>query len=253
MNSNEEDLTQDERRVAEIVGALRHVDAPADFDARVRAKIAQRQEERPRTSMVPIFAGVVTLAVLAFVGYLGVRSWNVSPKQQAMETANTQTSAPAPVNSIQPAITSPATNAPIANTQTVATTGQPKDKRANSGGPQGGSIDEASKADRKLNGRSFDPTQRKSGDTNVVGSGQIPVAVIFDAIGVHANWNGTGWQVDNVRSQSVAERGGVHTGDIIESIGGHPIDEKTTFSDSVAGKSLRVRRGGTSVEIPFKP
>jgi hypothetical protein len=253
MNSNEENRIHEERRVAELVGTLRRIDAPGDFEARVRSRIAQRRYASPHRSMVPVFAGVVTLAVLAFVGYLGLRSWNTPAKTQQIETANTQTSAPIPANSSQPTVSGPTPNAPTTNGQTVATTTQSKDKKPANHAPQGGSIDEASKDDHKLNGRSFDPAQRKSTDNNVVGSGQIPVTVIFDAVGAHAYWNGSGWQVDKVRSQSVADLGGLRTGDVIESIGGHPVGENTTFSDSLVGKSLRVRRKGAAVEIPFKP
>jgi len=251
MNTHDENLTRDESRVAELIGTLKHVEAPGNFDARVRARIAQRRDEKPRRSMLPIFAGVVTLALLAFVGYLGLRSSGTPTTSRPSEVANTQVSAPAAGNSMQPAA-APSPNAPSSNGQTVAATTQSKDKKPSNNAPQGGSIDEASKDDRKLTGRTFDTTQRRGTDTSV-GSGQIPVSMVVEAVGVHASWIGSGWRVDNVRPNSVAERGGVRTGDIIESMDGKSVGEKTTFNDSVVGKSLRVRREGATVEIPFKP
>jgi hypothetical protein len=251
MNSDEENLNHDEHRVAELISTLKHVDAPANFNTRVRARIAGRREVKPRRSMVPVFAGVVTLALLAVVGYLGVRSLNIPVNPQSTETANTRAPSPAVNDSDQHALTAPTPSTPAGNGQALGTT-TPARKRAEPV-QRGGSIDEASKDDPKLNGRNLDPAQRKSGDTSVVGSGQVPISVMFDALGVHANWNGSGWQVESVREKSVAERGGVRAGDVIESIDGKAVGEKTNFNDNIIGRSLRVRRGGSSVEIPFKP
>ena len=69
MDRKEDNFDHDERRIAELIGTLRHVEVPGDFDTRVRARIASRRDEKPSGYLRPALAGAVAIAVLAFVGY----------------------------------------------------------------------------------------------------------------------------------------------------------------------------------------
>ena len=251
MERNEENLSHDEQRVAELIGTLRQVDAPANFDTRVRARIAERRGGKSAISWRPVLAGVVAVAVLAFVGFLVLRSLNSGAGTPPREIANAGAAAPTPVAPNQSAIAAPTPAATQDNPSSIAATKPPMVNNNAVPRQSGGSFDEAMKGSRTLSPRTLDPSPRRPNDTGALG-GQIPVTMLFEAIGVHASWSAGGWRVDSVDSKNVAGRAGIKQGDVIEALDGQPVGEKTTFKAVVTGKSVRVRRDGTVLDLPFK-
>jgi membrane-associated protease RseP (regulator of RpoE activity) len=259
MDRDKENLTSDEQRISDLIGALRHVDAPGDFDTRVRARIATRRDEQPRTHWLPVLAGVVAVAVLAFGGYLALRPLNSGGGAPAREIANSVPTAPAPVVVNQPSVSVPA---PAATQETVPSlaTGKQPNGSTNTRTTQsvGGSYDEALHQSNslhqpnRLSTKGYDPSRPAPPANAGLGTAEIPVTMIFEAIGVHVTWNG-GWHVDSVAPKNVAARSGVHPGDFIEAINGQPVAEQTSFKGSFSGKSIRVRRDGAVVDLAFKP
>ncbi|MFL6373528.1 MAG: PDZ domain-containing protein [Pyrinomonadaceae bacterium] len=242
----------DGQRIAELIGTLPHVDAPGDFETRVRSRIVARSEERPSSIWRPIWIGVAAVAVLGFGGYLGIRSLNTNSVAPASTQVTNTVTTGAPPNTKAPQVAVPApTAAPQIIPDTLAAGKQPRDTKTVESTQQGGSIDEASKDAHRLLPKTVDPPQRRTGDSSGLG-GQIPVTMIFEAIGVHAGWNGN-WQVNSVDANTVAAKSGVRAGDIIEALNGQPVGEKTSFKAFVSGKSVRVRRDGAVIDLPFKP
>jgi hypothetical protein len=252
MNSKEENLSHDEQRVAELIGTLKRVDAPGDFDTRVRARIADGRNERPRLFWRPVLAAV-TVTVLTFVGYLGLRSLNThdagAPTQ---EVANTKTTAPAAAASNQQSVSVPTPTPTQENAPSIATT-KPPNVNNNAPSTRNGmdSRVDALRQPTFLTPKTLDQPQRRLGDVNTV-TGDVPVTMVLQAIGVHATWNG-GWLVDSVQPNGVGFHSGVRTGDVVEALNGQPIGEKTAFKGSFSGKSIRVRRDGASLDLAFKP
>ena len=207
----------------------------------------------------PVLAGVAAVAVLAFVGYLTLRSLNSAGPASTSALANTQTAAPAPAAQVQP---QPAT--PMAtqeNSPSLATTTKQPQANINSTAPNraiGGSIDEALHASNtlptpnRMPGKGFDPSQpRPAPNAGLVG-GQIPLTMVLQALGVHATWNGD-WLVDSVQPNGVGSHAGVRSGDIIEALNGQPVGENTTFKGTFSGRSIRVKRNGAVLDLTFKP
>jgi hypothetical protein len=250
MDSKEENLSPDEQRIAELIGTLRHVDAPGDFETHVRARIASGRDEKPRMFWRPVFAGVGGIAVLVFVGYLGFRS---PTPNVPTNVAQTSTNDQPPVVQKQPSIIAPTPASSVApQTPETAVANKPKGNKLLPPAQQGGSIDEAVHQSNVLVPKTYNPSQHRPNDTSGLGTAEIPVTMIFQAIGVHATWNG-GWHVDSVEAKNVAGRSGVRSGDIIEALNGQPVTENTSFKGSFSGKSMRVQRNGSVIEIPFKP
>jgi C-terminal processing protease CtpA/Prc len=253
MGHNDENISPDERRISELIGLLRHVDAPADFTAGVRSRIADKGARRRTFTWTPVLAGSVALVVLAFAVYLGVRTMrpgttpdNVAAANEAPSPAASNVAAPAP-QQIAPAATQGpavvASSLPAANTPAKRT-----DKNL------GGSVDEALSEGKKFFPRGVDPRNSNVTDARGVGANsQIPVTRIFGGLGIDAAWNGSGWQVNSVTEGSLPERSGLRTGDVIESIDGKPLGERTVVNGTFSARTLHVRRDGKAVDIPFKP
>ena len=251
MDRIEEKINHDERRIAELIGTLRHVEAPGDFDTHVRARIAARRDKKPSISWRPVLAGVVAAAMLAFVGYLGVRSFAPNaPEPNVSQT--TATKQPSSVQN-QHSIVAP-TPAPSVSQapQTVASDKRPTTNKLLPPAQQGGSIDEASKDAHRPFAKEYVPSQHRPGDNSGLGTAEIPVTMVLEAIGVRATWKG-GWQVNSVEPKNVAGRSGVRPGDIIDAINGQPLSETTSFKGSFSGKSIRIRRDGAVLDLAFKP
>jgi hypothetical protein len=113
-----------EQRVAELLGSLKRVKAPGDFDVRVRARIAQGRPA-PKRSWAPVLvrAGVPAALVVVVGGYFAANSYYApaTAPAVAMQTAPIQVEA-APAASA-PVVTAPAATSPTessVNGQTLA-------------------------------------------------------------------------------------------------------------------------------------
>jgi hypothetical protein len=253
MGHNDENISPDERRVSELIGSLQRVNAPPNFTAGVRSRIAANDARRRTFTWTPVLASSVALVLLAFGVYLGVRMMrpaatpdNVAAVVETPLPATSNVAAPAP-QQVAPAPTQGpavvASSHPAANTPAKRT-----DKNV------GGSVDEASSEGKKFFPRGVDPRNSNVTDDRGVGANsQIPVTSIFGGLGIDAAWNGSGWRVNSVTEGSLPERSGLRTGDVIESIDGKPLGERTVVNGTFSARSLLVRRDGKAVDIPFKP
>lgn len=215
--------------IAALLNTLPRVDAPRDFEYKVRARIAAG---RPATSHFPVWAkAAVPLALLAAGGvYFGIRSVDTSTAleppavarvEQAMpEVGRPAAATPEPVTAESVTTTSKPSNAtPAVSKKPVTTT-----KRSHS--PQGGSTDLALGI-----GKQLDLTDR-------------PLAEAFAAAGVKGSFEQAGMQV-----ASATGRTGLRAGDVVEAVDGMPVTNSSFIKGGLAGKKLRVRRDGKTVEI----
>jgi len=246
------DLSFEERRIAELIGTLKSVDAPGDFNARVRARIATRSVSTTRSSWRPLAAGLAA-AVLIGGGYVGYRSMQPALTAVTIESRPQANSAPTVnVQTVEPA-SRPAPEAPVQTGETAVSQKQPTGRRTVTPQATGGSIDEALKETRRfepsLGGR---PTVG-GGDVRSMGAGEISVTSVLSIIGADASWDGGGWHVSSVRNHSVADRASLKSGDVIEAIDGRPLTATSKFVGRFDGKSLRVRRDGATLELALRP
>lgn len=232
--------------VARLLRDLKRVDAPKDFDHRVRARIAQGRPER--TPARPLYgwakAAVPAALVLAAGGYFG---WNaLSAGPASTETIAAVQPLPAAVRPeasvptappLEPAAPQSMVSQVRGPSSTVTSPSKPvaapsRSKSVPAPAPVGGSIDSAVRIGKTI---------------------EIPDVPVTDALsraGAKVVFDEGTMKVS--ASEASADRSGLKAGDVIESIDGRTIDAKSTLKGNAAGKRLRVRRDGKTLDIVLK-
>ena len=243
-----------EHKVAAMLGSLNRVDAPGDFDMRVRARIAQGKPSQAGSAWMPVFLRIAAPALLLAVigGYFGYsalyRQGNVGVPEVV---DSTPVSAPvAALETETPTISGPAgeTTAvkPLAGSDDLVVT---LDKKANAANkkpnrPGGGSLESALRETNSIVPRNVETTVNS---TATVPASTLSVREVFGAMGIRASYSGSGWRVSSVSGRAAAA--GLKAGDIIESVNGQPVVGNAVFDANFSGRSLRVKRDGASIHI----
>lgn len=250
---------QENDQVAQILGGLKRVNAPDNFESRVHARIAR--VEKPKNDwafgFLKIGAPVAALGALAFFFYIA----NYSSVKTTDVVVQTNTS-PQPVRSpiIDPVpnnVVPPSNdkipqdeiagaNRPTVNTNTSL---RPKKEISNRGG---GSLDQAINAapqDKLPPGFNTSPTQTDPRNRPVRPS--VPAVEFLRYAGIQSEARANQLVVSSVVASSPAERWGVQAGDTIEALNEIKVTPSSSFPSGVALKTVRVRRNGKSVNLKF--
>jgi membrane-associated protease RseP (regulator of RpoE activity) len=260
-----DEMSTDERAVADVLGSLGQVSTPADFNTRVRSAIARGERPKANSNWLPwpVLAGVPLVLAIAIGGYFALVGTNQTGSPNIAATGNVNTASPAidptPQQSEVAAsgsdrmgqdntATRPVVTRETANASTPRTT-ETKPKTG-SERPGGGSYIEAVKPGKRILPRGIDPDAPRPPkpsdfDQNV----RIPVTEVLTMIGVKANYSGTDWKVESVTEFSTAGKAGLRSGDVIEAINDQSLTQNTAFKGNFTGKSIRVRRNGQPVVI----
>lgn len=247
-----------EQKVAQLLGQLKRVEAPGDFNARVRARIAQgRTETRSSWSPLLVRLGAPAAALTLVAGYFGYTSLYRQGGVAAVEVAETTPAvAPAPVAPQKITEAAPSTTLavqppevaavkPTAANQLVAATGGKKpvttDKKVDQA--TGGSVDMAAREANSIT------TRTPNSNSLEVKASTLSIREVFGAMGVRATFTGSGWRVASASGPAAAA--GLKAGDVIESINGKTAGANSVFDKDFVGSSLRVRRDGVSTTISF--
>lgn len=242
-----------EQAISQLIGTLKRIEAPKDFDFRVNARIAAGKPVDRKVSWLPALVRyAVPLGLLLVVGgYFGLNAI-YSPQAADVPVVAETKAQPAPIAVAPPVITAPVNESVVSPAnQTVAVktesappsmvnktvirepvkkTGSP-DKSTERGG---GSIDSASRDIKIITPRDANTnTSVQPGSNASVPIPTLSTSEILARLGVRM---GSGGKVESVAPGSAASRSGLKAGDIIESVGGQ-------------GKSLRVRRDGKTVLV----
>lgn len=262
----EEGLTADEAKVRGMLGGMKRVEAPKDFGFKVQARIANARPETFREKRGLGFLGyamplgLVLVVTSAFIiNSVYSVSDNTIPPVAAIDETRGPIDRLLTPQSNEVAIVVPgdprsnSNSGPDANTLAVNPNRPSRERRTgDSRDSGGGSIDRASERPIPL----FQPPGAQSNTAGspgeVVARGQIAVRAVLEIVGIKADFADHGWKVKSVDSNSVAERSGVKSGDLIEAINGLPVTDGTQFSGRFIGKNLRVNRDGKTVEIDLK-
>jgi hypothetical protein len=238
------------------------VQAPGDFDFRLKARIAERRSARKvRPSFLRPVAFAAPTVVIAVVG--GYFAWTgLQPSQQttvqqaSFVPSEITTPAPqkvpsSPVPPVELAVTvpngAPQPDASIKNA--VKTSDKKTIDRSNANIDSGsGSFDEAAPVTKKLYPRGLDPNE-KPANSQSEQRAQISANEVLSALGIRASFAGSGWKVDSVAPGSAAGRSGVKAGDVIEAVNGSALTQSTSFNNPFSGKSVSLRRDGKSITI----
>ena len=275
MNSEEKNFTADnlsmnEKKIAQILAGLPRVEAPGDFEIGVRARIANAQPSRPRrfsTAAVIGFAApaILVLAAGVFV-YLGLARQTPeiampkaeTPSHQAEQARTELPESPVTNVSTSPASTeaSPTTrrSTEVAgivpnNNRRVQKVSEKRDDRT------GSSRDETFRSTNKVilpRGLSPDAPVSTKDDGKFNRNTSVGIRDVLAVLGIEAEFQGSAWRVKGLSAQSAAQRSGVKAGDIIQSVDGRRLKEDTKFSGSFSGRTLKIVREGKSMDLDLK-
>ena len=252
-----EDLDQDDRKVASMLGALKRVEAPADFDLQLKGCIARGTPATSsafapwiRFAAIPGALGALAL-FLMFSGVFTFNSNSVPPvadlSQGKLETVEPQRT---PI--ISPAV--------IENTEDVAdvketvpvqpvlrTIRKPIDSRPSGGG----SVERTLGVPKTvinppgINPETVNTNQRPRGFE----SDGISIQGVLSAFGIDVEQAAEGWKVKAVSANTAGERSGIQTADLIEMVGDQAVKGKASLPGRIFFDSITLVRSGKRIVI----
>jgi membrane-associated protease RseP (regulator of RpoE activity) len=246
-----------EKTVADLLGSLQRVEAPTNFDARVRSRIAQGMPSSRAGWLMPSAAavslGAVLLTAMVFVYFRGPDAQIADATQPEIapvivsESPNPQfalTREPEPpiINNVPaPPVVAEKGDAPVPRPKTAP-------------GPKGGDTyyDRALRPEKDPIvpfGTSATPEANIRPPGRVI---KVSAREVLQLIGLDAEFRDGGWLVQKVSENSMAARSGVRNGDVVEAIDDTKIAGNTTFENGFNGKNLTVIRNGNRQTISIQ-
>lgn len=270
-------LSADEIKISKMVGSLDRVSAPKDFDFRLKARIAARQQGY-RTGHRQWLRYALPAGAASFVLAFGLYTTNFfappAPPENIVQTTplnfESKTS-PSHANSQNVAAVSSNTEINdgdtgiIANESPTESSGKELIYLAEKSAPPKKDLASRNKIEDNFNGSSVEsvnlPIQILPPGINANASvkkipdfeiGKMTATELLREIGVETD-AGNKLTVKSVRPNSLADRSGVKAGDVVEAIDGEKIDGKNLAPKFSTGKTLTVSRSSKKVEINLKP
>ncbi|MEK7854588.1 MAG: hypothetical protein AAB288_00735 [Acidobacteriota bacterium] len=254
----------DEQKISQLLSGLKRVEAPKDFDFYLKARIANgRPEEVRPASLFPILKYALPLALFLFVGAglilnSSYNDWQSGPAVVENPQASEPAVVPQPANSLKPVRGEEVASAGTEAVPEVGSTNQ----RGTSRGPEvasvpkntgGGSVDFPSTSRTPLQpGGSVDRTIRVIPTPRMPTGTQQKTYTAVEALrllGIDAKFENGLWNVRSVKSNEVADQIGVRPGDKVIAIDGKFIDDKTEFDGKAEASTIRVLRGGDTLDL----
>lgn len=276
-NSHESEfLGEDERKLSVLLGGLKRVEAPKDFDFKLKAKIAAAS---PTDTRKPFFFPalryvlplclVVMLSAFAALKIVAPSEETNPPSIAAADDfppPNKTETAPANVREEQ------FTSADRAETSSAAEKAAPITAAAPKAGKNGKQTIVVVKSPVKISGKSevkskngfggdyertarvsrvinMNPNAPNNKNLNSGQSGRIPVREVLREIGIEVEFIGADWKITAVRENTPARIANMQVGDLIEAIDDKKLSSDTAFLQSFTGKVFRVVRGGKQIVI----
>jgi len=264
VENKNEFVDRDEETISRLVGGLKHVEAPANFERRVMSRIAEG-ETKPRSFVslptLVLAAGAVIVLLVGSLVFYNMRR----PATQGNDVVQTPVAAPVPQSSA-PA-QHPVAPQPMADPETVAQNGGESIQQAPAQNRQtpkqirpetnsnigGGSITLGQGQARPVLPEGIDPRSRRTNvnTSEIVSPNAIPVRDILEMSGISAEFQNE-WVVKAVAKNSIAERSGVKTGDAVTAINDKQLTADTNFHGFGSITSLTVRRDGQSLTLKLR-
>lgn len=275
-------LSLEDEKVRRMCETLKRVNAPKNFDFHLKARIANANpKDFQQTAFFPVLRYVLPLSLVlliaGFVALSGSLMNNQSPDLmladnfQPVQTSNAatnltfnpETSASRPEsqnNSISAVTISNAepkrtiSNVQLAVARNKNNNSAPKMKNIALSEEFGGTRQSASRDSLIINPPGIPvPSNVQSNSAKNIGS-QTTMSVknLLSEIGIDADFANSGWSVKNVRSNSLANRAGIKTGDFIESADGRKLDSETITGTSFSTKTIYLVRGGKRIAVELR-
>ncbi|MEO8042351.1 MAG: PDZ domain-containing protein [Acidobacteriota bacterium] len=246
--------------VAAMLNALPRVDAPENFEFRVKARIAEGSA--PRATLIPFLKIAAPLSLVLLIGAF-VAFYGLLPKG---------TDVPAVIDTArnEPASTQPPSELTVPPVQTVpgplidrspetvqdepyVATGRPAPARRRTDSEfvkssQGGSLDFSLNAAKPKLPPGFESVESRNMNSNTNSSAaDVPVRNVLGILGITADFVSGGWKVRSVVENSVASRAGVQAADVVEAIDGQQMKSDSKLKGGA--KTFTIRRDGKLITL----
>lgn len=267
-------LSREDEKTRQLLGGLKRIDAPRDFDFRLKARIAvaESSDFRPRLFPIlryaaPLSLAIVVLGVLVFNGLYSFDSRTVPTVVQEFSQKPDEKENLSIGNQSQKQIAAAPNNEQKANaensdekenptfaknTELAADAEKPKNE-TRSVENEGVFSKNSALSSRPV----YFPkglNSNKAVETSQDFNSPTPFSVkdILSQIGVEAVYSDNKWTVVSVKQNSLAERSGVKPEDIVEAIDEYQISTETIFTKTFSGKNLNIIRDGKRLEIKLQ-
>jgi hypothetical protein len=259
-------IDADSQKVAAMLSALPRVEAPSNFEFRVKAGIANGSPSR--STFLPFLKTAAPLALILVVVTFGLLYYQRPGATVVGPTTDVTVSGPVvpptqaePVQVPSSTVTAPPQETAPVTTERASgerdrTVSERRTARSNSSNrSQGGSVDSpAGSIDRTLHPanvimppglESANPRNRNANTSAT--STDLPVQEVLGMFGVEGDFAGGGWKVRSVKEHSQGSRAKILAGDVIESVDGQPVKNETKLKGGV--KTFTVRRDGKVITL----
>jgi hypothetical protein len=264
VENEKEFVDRDEEAISRLVGDLRHVEAPANFERRVMSQIAEGEPKTPSLFSFPAIVLAASAVVVLLVGSIVFYNMRRTVAQEnevvqmPVTTPVRQSTAPAqppvaPLSSPNPETAARNDREPAQQiTAPYRQIQRPLSIPGNSNSG-GGSFDRGQNQIKPLYPQGFDPKPRRN-NTNtseVISTESIPVKDVLMMLGISAEFKDA-WIIQSVSKNSSGERSGVKVGDLIDAIGDSRISADTNYRGGGRFTTIAVRRDGQSLVLKLK-
>ena len=284
-NKDGEMLSLEDEKLRQMIGDLQRIDAPKNFDFRLKARMAKAKPSEFKPRFLPALRYVLPLSailvIFAFVILNGLyfpdsqavsKVEEITPKPNIekvsspiIQTANVSNAAKdaesvvevLPMNQEQAKVEKNVK--PSAKELQFVSVKSPtviakknlavKEVKDDNGG---GSRDSASSSPINIlpNGVNLNSTPQIPSNAENLPS--LNAQEILSQLGIEASFSDASWKVKSVKKYSLAENSGVQIGDVVEAIDGEKLSDKPLRSKSIAGKTLTILRGAEKIEISLQ-
>ena len=271
-------LSADDKKIRLMLGSLKRVDAPKNFDFHLKARIANAKPTDLQPRFLPILRYVLPLSLVIVIFVVAVLnnlyftdSQIVQPPQIA-ETRNQipvieQIENPAAVSQRQENPESAISSSNViesnrnnsakvsdANLQIVTDKTSKKVKpkvlsKENKTEDSGGSLISASTGTKIITPPGLNSNKTVEILPEFENNKSLNPKEILLQLGIEAAFTGKDWLVKSVKQYSLAERSGVKSGDAVEAIDGEKLTDQPLKGRKFEGKQLTVTRGTKKIEI----
>jgi len=254
-------LDPDDAKVAHLLAGLKRVDAPTNFEFRLKARLANATP--PARGFVPAFvkyaAPVALVAAVSSVLFVNsskspettASTAGMLPQINVSQPANSAAEVALPPPAAVEAVTerpvlaaNPKRLTPLARPQVGTDVRTPKE--------QNRSKDIALKGSRMILPRGFNSNTQT---IELPPTSDIkplrPAIDVFPILGIDAGYD-EGWKVRAIRKNSPADRAGVKAGDVLEAIDDNQLGKDAMFKSGFNGKVIKVKRDGKSVDLSLE-
>lgn len=284
-NKDGEVLSLEDEKLRQMIGNLKRIDAPKDFDFRLKARIAKAKPCDFKPRFLPVLRYVLPLSALLVIFAFVILNALYFPDSQAVSQVEEVTPKPniekgsSPIIQVANISNTAKDEKSVVEVLPIKQEQAKVEKNAKSSAKEtqfvpvksptdipkknlvvkeevkddgGGSRVSAASVSPVItpNGINLNsPPQTPSNSENLP---SLNAQEILLQLGIEASFSDASWKVKSVKQYSLAENSGVQIGDVVEAIDGEKLSDQPLRSKSIAGKKLTILRGAEKIEISLR-